>query len=131
MHRNHRNIQGEELPARIRPPSGGQKQGLLATRAPHRPCGPLGLSCLRIEDIRVAAPNTTGSRRNKCVLAAGGPGGLDAAAAAAAAERRAGGDPDGDPSAVAGIEENYSVRIEVSNLDILDNAGRPGRRTGA
>eukprot|EP00931_Biecheleriopsis_adriatica_P105580 TRINITY_DN8014_c0_g1_i2.p1 TRINITY_DN8014_c0_g1~~TRINITY_DN8014_c0_g1_i2.p1 ORF type:complete len:219 (+),score=25.17 TRINITY_DN8014_c0_g1_i2:105-761(+) len=112
MHRNHRNIQGEELPARIRPPSGGDKKGLLATRAPHRPCGPLGLSCLKIEDILTSDSNTTGSRRNKCVLQQDVSG--------MQAEETDCIDVD-DPSAIPNIENNFSIRIEVSNLDILDN----------
>lgn len=113
MHRNHRNIRGEELPAKIRPPSGGDKQGLLATRAPHRPCGPLGLSCLKIEGITVAESNTTGSRRNKCVLS---PDGNESSGGVVKAS-----DPDEDPSAIPNIERSFSVRIDVSNLDILDN----------
>eukprot|EP00931_Biecheleriopsis_adriatica_P105579 TRINITY_DN8014_c0_g1_i1.p1 TRINITY_DN8014_c0_g1~~TRINITY_DN8014_c0_g1_i1.p1 ORF type:complete len:191 (+),score=22.51 TRINITY_DN8014_c0_g1_i1:105-677(+) len=84
MHRNHRNIQGEELPARIRPPSGGDKKD----------------------------SNTTGSRRNKCVLQQDVSG--------MQAEETDCIDVD-DPSAIPNIENNFSIRIEVSNLDILDN----------
>ena len=40
-------LNGAGWPSRVRPPRGGPKRGLLATRAPHRP-NPLGLSVLRL-----------------------------------------------------------------------------------
>ncbi|MCB9792318.1 MAG: tRNA (N6-threonylcarbamoyladenosine(37)-N6)-methyltransferase TrmO [Alphaproteobacteria bacterium] len=40
-------LNGPGWPARVRPPRGGPKRGLLATRAPHRP-NPLGLSAVRL-----------------------------------------------------------------------------------
>ncbi|MCB9797350.1 MAG: tRNA (N6-threonylcarbamoyladenosine(37)-N6)-methyltransferase TrmO [Alphaproteobacteria bacterium] len=40
-------LNGPGWPARVRPPRGGPKRGLFATRAPHRP-NPLGLSVVRL-----------------------------------------------------------------------------------
>ena len=37
--------------ARVAPPRGGPKRGVLATRAPHRP-NPIGLSCVRLHEVR-------------------------------------------------------------------------------
>ena len=39
--------------ARVKPPRGGPKRGVFATRAPHRPT-PIGLTCVALESVDVA-----------------------------------------------------------------------------
>lgn len=43
-------LNGPGWPKRVRPPRGGPKRGLLATRAPHRP-NPIGLSLVRVLSV--------------------------------------------------------------------------------
>ena len=43
-------LNGAAFPARVRPPRGGPKRGLLATRAPHRP-NPIALSAVRLVSV--------------------------------------------------------------------------------
>lgn len=43
-------LNGPGWPKRVRPPRGGPKRSLLATRAPHRP-NPIGLSAVKLEAV--------------------------------------------------------------------------------
>ncbi len=45
----------------VRPPGRSVKVGVLATRAPHRPCGPLGLSLVRLDKVEYIASKESGS----------------------------------------------------------------------
>lgn len=45
---SHLHLNNDSAPVTVRPPGRKKKVGIFASRAPHRPCGPLGLSCVRL-----------------------------------------------------------------------------------
>eukprot|EP00397_Hematodinium_sp_SG-2012_P056577 GEMP01069962.1.p2 GENE.GEMP01069962.1~~GEMP01069962.1.p2 ORF type:complete len:168 (-),score=26.16 GEMP01069962.1:740-1201(-) len=55
----HLNVDGGDPPTMLRPP-GRKKVGILSTRAPHRPCGPLGLSAVQVQKVEGSIIDVTG-----------------------------------------------------------------------